>query len=194
MPTPKQYVERIRREIESSKTARIWEDSINMLATISESIFSRSAHFILELLQNAEDSGAEYGTGLGNIEFSVSRERIKVTHNGASFIEKDVNAICGVRSTKKPEQGTLGFLGIGFKPVFKITDKPQIYSGRFQFRFDRSAWSDPTNESWQITPLWLNAPAEPFDPSLTTFILPFRSDDVYRETIQELRKLDVHIF
>jgi hypothetical protein len=32
---------------------------------------------------------------------------------------------------KRPELGTIGYLGIGFKSVFKITDSPHIFSGRF---------------------------------------------------------------
>jgi len=165
-----------------------------MLSTISESIFSRSAHFILEILQNAEDSGSRIGTGLGEIEFSISPERIRISHNGSPFTEDDVNAICGVRSNKKPEQGTLGFLGIGFKSVFKITDCPQIYSGQFQFKFDKAAWADPANEPWQITPIWVKQVPEAIDTNLTTFILPFRSQEVYEQTIEELQRLDVHVF
>ena len=97
----------------------------------NQDIFSRSAHFILELLQNAEDSGVLSGSPDGAIEFRISKERVEVTHNGSSFAETNVDAICGVRSSKKPEQGSLGFLGIGFKSVFRITDAPQIHSGEF---------------------------------------------------------------
>lgn len=194
MATAKEFVEGICKEIESSRGTRLWEDSINMLGTISESIFSRSAHFILELLQNAEDAGSKISTGAGEIEFSVSEARIKVTHNGLPFIEQDVNAISGVRSTKKPEQGTLGYLGIGFKSVFKISDCPQIYSGPFHFKFDRARWPDPTIQPWQIIPLWVDQPPEAVDTALTTFILPFRTNEVREQTIEELNKLNVHVF
>lgn len=194
MSNPKEYVEKILKEIESSRNTRLWEDSIHMLGIISESIFSRSAHFILELLQNAEDAGSKIGAGVGEIGFSVSPVRIKITHNGQPFNEEDVNAICGVRSSKKPEQGTLGFLGIGFKSVFKITDCPRIYSAGYQFKFDKARWSDPRNEPWQIMPLWVEQPPEAVDPALTTFILPFRSNELCQQTVEELRKLDVHIF
>ena len=78
MGDAKSYVNQIRREIEDSRDSRLWSDSINMLNTVSESIFSRSAHFILELLQNAEDAGWRSGTSVGEIEFSISRTRIKI--------------------------------------------------------------------------------------------------------------------
>lgn len=190
----KSYVLQISQEIEASRKTRLWQDSIHMLSTVSESIFSRSAHFILELLQNAEDAGAANGSGKGEITFSISPDRIKVTHNGTPFVDTNVNAICGVRSSKKPEEGTLGYLGIGFKSVFKISDCPQVHSGGFHFKFDKGSFPDPLNEPWQITPIWIDEVFEPLDPTLTTFILPFRNGEAYSQTLDELRKLDVHLF
>src|SRR5260370_20527137 len=152
MTDPKSYVEKILSEIKESRGTRLWKDSVNMLNTVSESIFSRSAHFILELLQNAEDAGPSSGVDKGEVEFRISQNEITVVHNGAPFSEANVDAICGVRSTKKPEEGTLGYLGIGFKSVFKVTDCPQIHSGGFHFKFDRSAHLDSANEPCRIMP------------------------------------------
>jgi hypothetical protein len=194
MEDAKTFVENIRQEIEASRDSRLWKDSVNMLSTVSESIFSRSAHFILELLQNAEDAGQLSTNAKGEIKFCISKERVKVIHNGAPFKEANVNAICGVRSTKKPVEGTLGFLGIGFKSVFKITDCPQIHSGNFHFKFDKQAFTDAINEPWQIMPFWVDKPLEPLDEDKTTFIFQFRSAELYEQIRDELKKLDVHIF
>jgi hypothetical protein len=187
MPTAKEYVEKVRSEIEQARQSRLWKDSVNMLNTVSESVFSRSAHFILELLQNAEDAGPKNCPPNGEIEFTISQSRIRVSHNGTPFVEDNVDAICGVRSTKKPELGTLGFLGIGFKSVFKVTDQPQVHSGEFHFRFDKTAHEDATTVPWQIMPIWENAPSELLDPRLTTFILPFRNAALYEQTRDELK-------
>lgn len=194
MSDSKNWVMHIRKEIEDSRKVRLWQDSINMLGTVSESIFSRSAHFILELLQNAEDAGSKLGARRGEIEFHISPTRIKVIHNGSPFNYENVNAICGVRSTKKPEEDTLGYLGIGFKSVFKVSDCPQIHSGDFHFKFDKSVSPNPANEPWQITPIWIDAASESLNPTLTTFIMPFRNSEAYEQTLQELQKLNVHIF
>jgi hypothetical protein len=193
MPDCKSWVTQIRKDIDTSRRARLWQDSVNMLSTVSESIFSRSAHFILELLQNAEDAGSAFGTNRGEIEFRISPERIRVTHNGAPFNDTNVDALCGVRSSKKPEEGTLGYLGIGFKSVFKVSDCPEIHSGGFHFKFDKYAFTDPVNEPWQITPIWIDDAPDSL-PALTTFLIPFRSSQAYEQTHQELNKLDVHIF
>jgi len=115
----------IQREILNEAGGRIAKDLGRSLSIISEMVFVRTARFIMELIQNAEDSliGAN---NKGEMEIAVSDKRVKVIHNGKPFDRDDLNAICGVRSTKKPERGTLGYLGIGFKSVFKITDCPQI--------------------------------------------------------------------
>lgn len=194
MVDARDYIAKIREEIKASSQTRLGRDSVNMLNTVAESVFSRSAHFILELLQNAEDAGPKNCPANGEIEFVLSQSRIRITHNGTPFAEANVDAICGVRSTKKPELGTLGFLGIGFKSVFKITDCPEVHSGEFHFKFDKSAHDDPTTVPWQIMPIWDDVSAEPPNPDLTTFILPFRSTEFYEQTRDELKKLDVHVF
>jgi len=194
MPSAREYVENVRSDIEQARGSRLWRDSVNMLNTVAESVFSRSAHFILELLQNAEDAGPKNCPPDGQIEFVISENRIRITHNGTPFAEDNVDAICGVRSTKKPELGTLGFLGIGFKSVFKVTDCPQVHSADFHFKFDKSAHDNPADVPWQIMPIWVNDAPNPINSNLTTFILPFRSASFYEQTREELKKLDVHVF
>ena len=111
-----------------------------------------------------------------------------------AFSKTNVDAICCVRSSKKPEDGTLGYLGIGFKSVFKISDCPDIHSGGFHFKFDKSAFMDPKNEPWQMMTIWIDDTSQSLNTDLTTFVIPFRNSEVYAQTLQELQKLDVHIF
>ena len=56
---PRAIVEQIQREIRDSQNSAISVDFINALNLISEVVFSRSSGFVLEFLQNAEDSGLE---------------------------------------------------------------------------------------------------------------------------------------
>ncbi len=117
----RKVIEGVRKEIEASKGTRIWGDYVNALKLISQVVFTRSSGFVFELIQNAEDAGL----GLDNpgvFEILINHHRVKVVHNGRQFTSDDVKALCGIRSSKKPEKGTLGYLGIGFKSVFKITD------------------------------------------------------------------------
>jgi len=188
------YIEKIRAEINKSRNSRLWKDSVNLLSTVSESIFSRSALFILELLQNAEDACSQSNADHGEITFRVFPDKVEIQHNGAPFTETDVDAICGVRSSKKPELGTLGYLGIGFKSVFKVTDAPEVHSGGFHFKFDKGVYADPANEPWQIMPIWIDSGDAHDEDNLTKFALPFRHPDMDKEILAELRRVDVTVF
>ena len=191
----KKVVNEIRKEIEASKETHIWSDYVNALKLISQVVFTRSSGFILELIQNAEDAGL----GLKNrgiFEIKINKERVKVTHNGRPFSESDVKAICGIRSSKKPEMGTLGYLGIGFKSVFKVTDRPEIYSNGFQFKFDRNHpdWKDPSKTPWHVIPILIDQPSETVDSDRTTFIIPFREETYYPSLLQEIKQLRTELY
>ena len=189
----KELIEKIKKAIEADKDRRIWKDAVRAVSLVSELVFTRSSHFIMELIQNAEDAGIGLPS-TGEMTIRVSHKRVVVTHNARPFNEEDVNAICGLRTTKKPELGSIGYLGIGFKSVFKITDSPHIFSGKFQFKFDKNVWDDPDEVPWQIIPVWVDNPPEDIDPNKTTFYLPFRDEKAYEETKRELQNLGLHLY
>src|SRR3990172_10835901 len=145
----KEVVDKIRKEIKDARGTHIWSDYVNALKLISQVVFTRSSGFILELIQNAEDAGLGLESP-GMFEIRINKERVKVIHNARPFNENDVQALCGIRSSKKPEKGTLGYLGIGFKSVFKVTDCPEVYSDGFQFKFDRNyhEWGELSSTPW----------------------------------------------
>ncbi|MBE0415426.1 MAG: hypothetical protein IBX36_02655, partial [Dehalococcoidia bacterium] len=193
----KRFIEKVRQEIEESKGTRIWDGYINALKLISQVVFTRSSGFIPELIQNAEDAGLGLeNTGL--FEIIINKDRVKMVHNGRPFSEDDVNALCDIKSSKKPEKGTLGYLGIGFKSVFKATDRPEVYSGGFQFKFDRNykEWGDPGNTPWHVLPIWIDQPSEIIDPDRTTFIIPFRKEEetYYPSLLQEVGELRTELY
>ena len=194
----KGIVERVRRDIEVSMGTRIWDDYVNALKLISQVIFTRSSGFIFELIQNAEDAGLGLeDTGL--FEIRVNQSRVKMMHNGRAFTKGNVEALCGIRSSKKPENGTLGYLGIGFKSVFRVTDCPEIYSNGFQFKFDRNheEWVDPNNTPWHVLPIWIEQPSETIDPLMTTFIIPFRKGEEethYSSLLQQVTELGTELY
>jgi len=171
-----EHIKGICRDILAGKDSRIWKDYVNALNLVSDVVFTRSTGFLFELIQNAEDAG--FGQE-EPVQFSVdiSKSRIKVVHNAAPFQPNDVEALCGIRSSKKPERGTLGYLGIGFKSVLMVTDVPEVYSGGYQFKFDRNAWPEPEDTPWHVMPLWIDTPSEVVDREKTTLILPLREDD-----------------
>ena len=104
-----------------------FEEGIKHLLT---DLYPDDAHFIYELLQNAEDAGAS------KVRFVLNKDGAIFEHNGNRlFSLKDVEAITSIGfSTKKDDPTSIGKFGIGFKAVFAYTATPEIESGEFHFR------------------------------------------------------------
>jgi len=94
---PRRIVGSVRDEIEAARGTRIWADYVNALKLISQVVFKRSSAFILELMQNAEDSGLGLNS-TGTFDIVLSHQRIKISHNGAPFSPKDVRALVSEHS------------------------------------------------------------------------------------------------
>ncbi|MBI4623060.1 MAG: hypothetical protein HY736_07560 [Verrucomicrobia bacterium] len=189
-------VEAIRAEFESSRGTRIWTDYVNALRLVSQVVFTRSSGFVLEFIQNAEDAGQGLPSK-GDISVSVNQQRLKFVHNGRPFDDSNLGAICGIRSSKKPERGTLGYLGIGFKSVFKVADCVEVYSGGYRFKFDRNdpEWSGRAADTpWHVIPIWLEQPSEPIEADKTTFIIHLRNDEAHAHLIEGLKSIRAKLY
>ena len=114
------------------------EESIGLIKVkniISKDLYPDNAHFIYELLQNAEDTEAT------KVSFEVLKNKLILKHNGKRlFTQKDIEAITDINnydSKEKKEERfksvTIGKFGIGFKAVFAYTDTPKIHSGGYSF-------------------------------------------------------------
>ncbi|MDB4142953.1 hypothetical protein N9733_05775 [Akkermansiaceae bacterium] len=104
-----------------------FEAGINRLLT---DLYPDNAHFIYELLQNAEDPCAS------KVRFKLSHDAVEFEHNGARlFDSEDVESITSIgTSTKRDDHTSIGKFGVGFKAVFAYTNTPEIHSGEFSFR------------------------------------------------------------
>ena len=132
-------IERKRRHYEVLKFyPGIWKSIIEK--------YPESAHFIYELLQNADDACATKvrvelkKEGMvfahnGTIHFSISKEPDDPTEK----VDGHINAIVGAgASTKSESEGTnkIGKFGVGFKSVFSYTERPEIYDDKFRFAIE----------------------------------------------------------
>ena len=93
-------------------------------------LYPDQAHFVYELLQNAEDAQAT------EIHFQLRAKNLSVIHNGVRlFGESDVASITSIgNSTKRDNINQIGKFGVGFKAVFAYTKTPQVFSGDYAFR------------------------------------------------------------
>ena len=99
------------------------------ISRLLSELYPDEAHFIYELLQNAEDACAT------KVEFCLKSDRLLVTHNGARLFScKNVDSITSIgKSTKRDDINSIGKFGVGFKAVFSYTKTPRVFSGPFSF-------------------------------------------------------------
>lgn len=148
--------------------------------------YKEKAHFVYELLQNADDAKATEAT------FTLEKERLIFRHNGTVqftiSLESDtinkghINAITGVgNSTKDEKKGnTIGKFGVGFKAVFQYTQEPHIYDDTFWFKIEQ-----------YIIPTLLDEDFPGRKEGETLFMFPFSSPiSSYQEIVQRLKNLD----
>ncbi|KAD5508905.1 hypothetical protein E3N88_16608 [Mikania micrantha] len=107
------------------------------LHCLSQELYSQDSHFLLELVQNADDNA--YPTNVEpTLIFILQEKSIVVLNNEHGFSAENIRAICDVgNSTKKAfSAGYIGKKGIGFKSVFRVTDAPEVHSNGFHIKFD----------------------------------------------------------
>ncbi len=93
---------------------------------LSRRVYTDPGHFLIELLQNAEDSGAR----TWRVVFEPAR--IWVWHDGTPFDARDLVGVTSIGQTTKRKQ-QIGFFGVGFKSVYEVTERPQVYSDVYRF-------------------------------------------------------------
>ena len=156
-----------------------FEEGIKRLLT---NLYPDNAHFIYELLQNAEDAGAS------EVRFVLKTDKLKFEHNGDQlFTIDDIKSITNFGSSTKVEDSTttsIGKFGIGFKAVFAYTATPEIESGKYHFRIREMVVPDTDG----LTPGTL-------DERKTHFVFPFDNpekppDRARAEIEKNLRQLN----
>lgn len=154
--------------------------------------YSDQAHFIYELLQNANDAKATKS------EFQLTQEGLYFKHNGKipfsvsnpETEDKDkenntlghINSITSIANSNKTES-SIGKFGVGFKAVFQYTETPHIYDPNFQFRIDRF-----------IIPVKLQNDLTDRQKDETVFYFPFNKTEMsaekaHSDILEKLKKL-----
>ncbi|CAE8682931.1 unnamed protein product [Polarella glacialis] len=139
-------VERIRRGflLDQAGASQLQLNLGGSLQRLGEDLYREQHHFVFELLQNADDCtyvsrGGEDGL-LPRFKLVLQEGQLVALSNEVGFQQKDVQALCSVDRSSKPQSADgrerIGRKGIGFKSVFKITDKPVVHSGPWHFCFN----------------------------------------------------------
>ncbi|XP_070575816.1 uncharacterized protein [Ptychodera flava] len=164
------------------------------LERLSTELYSKDTHFVLELVQNADDNSYDDDTSPA-LKFIVEKDCVTVLNNESGFRERDIRALCDVgKSTKgKHKYGYIGQKGIGFKSVFRVTDKPSIHSNGYHMCFD--AKSGPVG---YILPHWIGDDDDPqstcpvdSDSWRTKIVLPLKTEIQHSRSLGN-RFHDIH--
>jgi Fe-S cluster biosynthesis and repair protein YggX len=144
-------------------------DSLTGAIDRLQKAFPRYGSFIMEFVQNADDAGSTL------MQIEILEDQIRISNNGEPFTYENVKSICKVGRSSKTPKDYIGYLGVGFKSVFLISDSPAIYSGEYKFKFSKTAWAEPSHIPWQIIPLWITDSIEsPRDKFTTRFDMPIK--------------------
>ncbi|XP_033101248.1 protein NO VEIN-like [Anneissia japonica] len=127
---------------------------VRSLERLSTELYSKDTHFVLELVQNADDNTYNDDCQQPSLLFQLEDGQITVYNNEKGFSAENIHALCDVgKSTKgKHKYGYIGHKGIGFKSVFRVTERPEIHSNGFHICFDRQA-----DSLGYILPTWIGA-------------------------------------
>ena len=155
--------------------------------------YSDQAHFIYELLQNADDVKATiakfrleesglYFTHNGSVHFTISNPKNEGEDTSNSILGH-INAITSIANSNKTG-ASIGKFGVGFKAVFQYTQTPHIYDPKIRFKIARF-----------IVPHILDVDLEGREPSETVFFFPFdhkekQPKESHDEILDKLKALE----
>jgi hypothetical protein len=205
--SPKDVIESIRKddfEIDESRPKKFsFKDKLigRQAKLLAEDLYSEENHFILELVQNADDNDYEKGS-TPTLSFLLEPDCLIVRNNERGFTERNVRALCNMGdSSKAKKSGFIGEKGIGFKSVFSVSDTPEIHSNGYHFYFDRT---DKSNPLGHVLPHWIAKPRSGLDSKFTTIVLPTRPSEKFKPErlshideklllyLGKLRRLELH--
>lgn len=186
---PREFIEAVRESynINDTRAERSNRQLNKALEILSIELYSDDTHFVLELIQNADDN--KYGDHVvPKLLFELKPDRLVVVNNENGFSAKDVDSLCSLGdSTKVGDKTKTGEKGIGFKSVFSVSDAPEIHSNGFHFRFDRTKGS---NLLGFMVPAWIEVGPDAVD-GQTAIVLPARPNSSF--DLDRLHGLDPNL-
>ncbi len=122
--------------------------------------YSGKAHFVYELLQNADDAGAR------NVRLILKGDSFYFIHDGSRHFSVsdvdtedtdaqigDINALCSIGHSTKIGENKIGKFGIGFKSIFSYCDVPHVEDDNFCFDIENFIVPVETHRG---NPSWLS--------------------------------------
>lgn len=156
-----------------------------MWKTVVE-LYAESAHFIYELIQNADDALAE------KIQIVLCPDKLIFKHDGKKHFNitddrdnackpGDINSLVSVGRSNKTVNEEIGKFGLGFKSVYSYTNTPYVYDDSFHFKIED-----------KIVPVLIETDHPLREKGETLFELPFiepvKASEEIKKRLQNLEK------
>jgi hypothetical protein len=84
--------------------------------------------FLIELLQNAEDQVTRANLHDATVVIVRTKDCLAIFNQGLPFHAKGIRAVTSAGISPKDTEKSLGNKGIGFKAVFQVSARPELYS------------------------------------------------------------------
>jgi hypothetical protein len=157
----------------------VWESIIGK--------YSGKAHFLYEVLQNADDVDATWA------RFELYEDKLVFRHNGTRLFTisnpeteredklqnrlGDINSITSIGHSSKTDDGNkIGKFGMGFKAVFQYTMAPYIYDPDIAFKIED-----------YMVPILLDDDYPGRKKEETVFVFPFDREDITpKEAVEDI--------
>jgi len=165
-----------------SAKERAGESLRNVLEVLGELLYVEPGQFLFEFLQNTEDALME-AKRKGFFRVELYKDKVVASNNGKPFDEQDLDSLCSIKSKKEPGLGYKGFIGIGWKSVFKVSNNVEVHSADVSFKFDEGYWRTEEGKRllekyglkseevlWQVTPIPIEPRALPQEET-TRFVI-----------------------
>lgn len=94
-------------------------------------------HVLSELLQNADDAGAS------SVKAWVEDNTFIFEHNGEDFSAEHFASLCRFGYSNKRVLHTIGFRGIGFKSLFSLGNRVELYTPTLSIYFEKKRFFQP---------------------------------------------------
>ena len=169
----------------------LFEYETDAVDSLSEQLYQKSTHFLLELIQNADDNS--YEAAIPTLTLRYERGGLRVDCNETGFTDLNVDALCRVGASSKVGINRtgryIGQKGIGFKSVFKAADRVWISSRGYSFKFEKK------NPLGMITPIWADFPPQAGTAikNQTSFYLQLSEDYDSELLVKGLKSIDARV-
>ena len=163
-----------------------------ILDRLSDQLYRTPTHFLLELIQNADDNSYASGV-IPSLHMSLDRKAgqgyFRSDCNEIGFTFSQLDALTQVnKSTKKStsngQKGYIGEKGIGFKSLFKVAHVVHVASGFYEFKLDRNKILG------MLLPIISPFPSADRVPSHTQFLLELTYNDAFNQIRCDMENIE----